>query len=65
MKGPIRQIYDRKNRVRKRRVVGRIYGMTYSGKVRKDKNRHTNRIKGSGQAGLVYVKNIKRNIPTT
>ena len=30
-----------------------------------DRNRHKNRIKRSGQAGLVYVKNIDRNIPTT
>ena len=29
MKGPIRQKYDLKNRVRKRRVVGRIYGLKY------------------------------------
>ena len=30
MKGPIRQKSDGKNRVRKRRVVWRIYGMKYS-----------------------------------
>ena len=29
MKRPIRQKYDLKNRVRKRRVVGRIHGMKY------------------------------------
>ena len=65
MKGPIRQKYDRKNRVRKRRVVGRIYGMAYSGKVHKDRSRHTNRIKRSGQAQLVFVTNTNRNILTT
>ena len=30
MKGPIGQRLDRKNNVRKRRVVGRIYGIKYS-----------------------------------
>ena len=34
-----------KNRVRKRRVVVRIYGMRYSGKGHKDRNRHKNRMK--------------------
>ena len=51
--------------VRKRRVVGRIYRMKYSWKSHKDRNRHKNRIKRSGQAWLVYVKDINRNIPTT
>ena len=57
--------------MRKRRVVGRIYGMKYSLKGHKDRNRHKNRIikkkkkKRSGLARLVYVKNINRNIPTT
>ena len=41
----------RKNRVRKRRVVGRIYGMKYSGKGHKDRNRHKNRVKGVGTLG--------------
>ena len=41
----------RKNRVRKRRVVGRIYGMKYSGKGHKDRNRHKNRVKGVGKLG--------------
>ena len=41
MKGPIRQSEDRKNRVRKRRGVGR-----------KDRNRNKYRIKRSGQAQL-------------
>ena len=55
-----------KNRVRKRRVVGRIYGMKYSWKGHKDRNRHKSRIKRSGQARLVYVEeDINRNIPTT
>ena len=30
-----------------------------------DNNRHKNRIKTSGQARLIYVKNINRKIPTT
>ena len=34
-------------------------------KGHEDGNRHKNRIKRSGQARLVYVKNINRNIPTT
>ena len=51
--------------MRKRRVVGRIYGMKYSWKGHKDRNRHKNRINGSGPVGLVYVKNVNRNIPTT
>ena len=64
MKGPIRQKQDQKNRVRKRRAVGRMIGMKYSGKGHKDRNRHKNRIeKRSGQARLVYVKDINRNIP--
>ena len=50
---------------RKIRVVGRIYGMKYSWKGHKDRNRHRNRIKGSGQARLVYVIDINRNTPTT
>ena len=39
--------------------------MKYSWKGLKDRNKHKNRIKRSGQARLVSVKNIKRNIPTT
>ena len=65
MKGPIRQKLNQKNRVRKPRVVGRIDGMKYSSKGHKDRNRHKNRIKRSGQARLVYIKAINRNIPTT
>ena len=42
--------YDRKNRVRKRRVVGRIYGMKYSLKGHEDRNRHKDRMKRRGQA---------------
>ena len=30
-----------------------------------DRNRHKNRIQGTGQARLVYVKNINHNIPIT
>ena len=41
MKGPIKQKQDRKNRVRKWRVVGKIYGIKYSLKGHKDRNRHT------------------------
>ena len=51
--------------MRKRRVVGRIYGMKYTWKGHKDGDRHKNRLKTSGQARLVYVKNINRDIPTT
>ena len=39
--------------------------MKYSWKGHKDRHRHKNRIKRSGQARLVHVKNINRNIPTT
>ena len=41
------------------------YGMKYSWKGYKDRNRHKNRMKRSGQSRLVYVKNINHNIPTT
>ena len=53
--------------MRKRRVVGRIYGMKYSWKGHKDtRNRQKNRgKKRSGQARLVYIKNVNRNGPTT
>ena len=51
--------------MRKRRVVGRIYGMKYSRKGHKERNRYKNRIKRSGQARLVYVEDLNRNIPTT
>ena len=40
-------------------------GVKYSWKSHKDGNRHKNRIKRSGQARLVYVKDINPNIPTT
>ena len=61
----MRQKYDWKNRVRKWRVVGRIYGKKYSWKGHNDRHRHKNRIKRSGQARLVYAKHINCNIPTT
>ena len=48
---------DQKNRVRKRRVVGRIYGM----KGHKDRNRHKNRIR-SEQVRLVLVQNMNHII---
>ena len=41
--------------MRKRRVVGRIYGRKYSWKGHKDRNRHKNRIRSRGQARLAYV----------
>ena len=53
----------RKNRVRKQIIVAKIYGMKYSRKSYKDRNRHKNRIKMGWQAQLVYVKNINCNIP--
>ena len=34
-------------------------------KGHKDRNTHKNKTKRSGQARLVYVKNINSNIPTT
>ena len=40
MKGPTRQKEDQETRVRKRRVVGRIYGMKYCWQGHKDRNRH-------------------------
>ena len=61
MKGPLRQTYDWKNRVRKQRDVGRVYEMKYSVKDHKDRNGHKNRtntIKRSGQ-------DINHDIPTT
>ena len=42
--------------MRKRRVVGRVYGMKYSWKGHKHRNRHKDRIKTSGQTRLVYGK---------
>ena len=41
--------------MRKLRVVGKIYEMKYSWKGHKDRKRHKNRIKRSGQTRLVYV----------
>ena len=52
----------------KPKIVGRIYGMKYSWKGHKDskQTQEQNKIKKkSGQAQLVYVKDINRNIPTT
>ena len=52
--------------MRRRRVLERINGMKYSWKGHKDRNRHKNRTKKrSGQARLVYVFDIRHNIPTT
>ena len=65
LKGPIGQKYALQARVRKRGVVWIIYGVKDGWKGHKDRNRHKNRIKRSGQARLVYVKNTNRNIPTT
>ena len=64
MKGPVRQKYDQKNRVKKRRVVGRICGMKYDRKGHRDRNRHKNRIKRSEHAQLVDVQGIKHDLPT-
>ena len=41
--------------MRKRRVAGRIYGTKYSWKGYKDRNRHKNRIKRSGQAPFIII----------
>ena len=43
-------------------VVGRIYEMKYSWKSHKDRNKHKNRIKRSGQAWLVYDKKIRNTL---
>ena len=51
MKGQIKQKEDWKNRMRKPRVVGRIYGMKYNEKVHKGRNRHKNRIQRVGKLG--------------
>ena len=50
--------------MRKRRVVGSVYGMKYSWKGHKDRNWHKNGIKRNGQARLV-CQGINHNIPTT
>ena len=44
------------NKVRKRRVVGRIYRMKYSWKGHKNRNRHKNRIKRVGKLGWLLSK---------
>ena len=41
-----------------------LYGMKYSRKGHKDRNRHKNGIKRSGQARLINVEDINRNVPT-
>ena len=51
--------------MRKQRVVGRIHGMKIQLKGLKDRNRHENRVERTGQARLVYVKDINCNIPAT
>ena len=51
--------------MRKRRVVGRIYGTKYSWKNHKDRSRHKNRIKkGVGKLSW-FISDINRNIPAT
>ena len=50
--------------MRERNVVVRIYGMKYSWKGHKAGNRRKDRIKRSGQARLVFVKDISRNLST-
>ena len=42
--------------MRKRRVVGRLYGTKYSWQGHKARNRHKNKIKRSRQGRLVYVR---------
>ena len=49
LKGPVRRKQDGKNRARKQRIVGRIYGMKHSWKGHKDRNK--NRIKRVGKLG--------------
>ena len=49
--------------MRKRRVVGRVYGMEYSWKGHRDRNRHKNRIERNGPARLVYVFDINHKHP--
>ena len=49
--------------MRKRRVVGRIYGLKYSWQGHKERNRHKNGLKRSGQARLVYVKALTATFP--
>ena len=63
LKGPIRQRSDRENRVRNWRFCRENLWNSWKG--HKDRNRYKNRIKRSGQARLVYVKNINRDISTT
>ena len=46
-------------------VVRTIYGMKYSWKGHKDRNRYKNRIKRSWASSVDSVRNINRNIPTT
>ena len=41
--------------MRKRGVVGRLYGMKHGSKGHKERSRHKNRIKRSGQARSVHV----------
>ena len=50
--------------MRNGRVVGRINGWKYSWWSHTDRNWHKNRMKKSGQARLVYVKDTNHNIPT-
>ena len=61
MKGPIRQTSDQKNRVRKRRIVGRIYEMKYTWKGHNDRNRHKNRTKRVGNLKKKKKKKKKKN----
>ena len=50
--------------MKKRRVVGRMYGIKYNWKGHKCRNKHKNRMTRSGQARLLHVFDINRNIPT-
>ena len=58
VEGSMRQKWDRKNRVRKRRAVRRIYGMKYGGKGDKDrKSQEQNEKEWASSVGLCYKHN--------
>ena len=69
-----RYIFERTNKTEKKagrtewengELSGEYNGIKYSRKGLKDRKRHTNRTKRSGQARLVRVFDRNRNIPTT
>ena len=63
LKGPIRQKYDRKNS-HKMKSFRRIYGLKYSLKGHKDRNRHKKRIKRVDKLGW-FMSDMNCNIPIT